>query len=285
MLRGSQDRSLRRAPAGTARRRRRARDRRARPRAVVQPAAIRPWGASVRASANNLLRLTSRTGTPRSSARSTMSCNRVTSSWSAATNTSRTRRCARAAARARPGDLRPGHHRGHAAHCSAHPRAVCRPSRHRGRDGRRSSACCDLQVVAMPRDEASSSSSRCGSSRHHRDGEAHDAFTPADGAETLGRAGLHRYRRADGRAQEKLDLVAAWSDARALAHDRAVDVADRPARCGHSRHDVAQQRDRVGPREAIIVVGEELADVAQARSTQQPVSTPNARSHRHRCGR
>ena len=51
-----------------------------------------PWGASVRASAMSLARVTSRTGTPTLMASSAMSSSTTASSWSPATQTSRTRR-------------------------------------------------------------------------------------------------------------------------------------------------------------------------------------------------
>ncbi len=111
------------------------------------------------------------------------------------------------------------------------------------------------------------------SSGQHRYGQAQDAFTSTDGTELLGRTSLHGDGCRHHLGEPTLDLDAAGRDARALAHQCAVDVADRPTRGSYPTNDIAQQLDRVGSGERGIGIGKQLADVTEASRTKERIGT------------
>src|ERR1700722_16033216 len=107
------------------------------------------------------------------------------------------------------------------------------------------------------------------------DGECRDTLAAPDEPDPLARGGLHvdaSWRQAKNTGQALADRVTVRDELGALHNDRAVHVDKLKSLRDDTREHRLQQLDRIGVAVALVAVGEVLADVTKAGSTQQSVN-------------
>jgi hypothetical protein len=110
-----------------------------------------------------------------------------------------------------------------------------------------------------------------GSSFHHRNCEAGNAFAATNRSEALGTIAFHRDRCANCARKPFGHFIASWRQLWSLAHNSGIDIAGLKSRFAHKSRNLGEKPDAVSACPFRVGVGKVLADIAEASGPKQRI--------------